>query len=80
AFNTTEIIIQLESVNLASFNAANKTWQVDVMLSSNNDQFTSDLKFILENTTWSYETSIAFNHNLSISLTISDSLVKRWWP
>jgi beta-mannosidase len=49
-------------------------------LSSNNDQFTSKLKFVLENTTWSYETSVPFNHTLSVSLTISDDHVLLWWP
>ncbi|CAF4132194.1 unnamed protein product [Rotaria sordida] len=50
------------------------------MLSSNNDPFTSKLKFILENTTWSYKTTVTFNHNLTISLSISDEHVLHWWP
>ncbi|CAF1285527.1 unnamed protein product [Rotaria sp. Silwood1] len=78
--NKTEIIIELESVNLASYTTDHKNWQVDVMLSSNNDEFTSKLKFVLENTTWSYETSVTFNHNLTISLSISDNHVLMWWP
>ncbi|CAF1008522.1 unnamed protein product [Rotaria sordida] len=78
--NTTDIIIELESVNLASYNAVDKTWQVDVMLSSNNDQFTSKFKFILQDTTWSYETTVILNHNLSIFLTIPDEHVLHWWP
>jgi beta-mannosidase len=73
-------VIELESVNLASYNATNNTWQVDVMLSSINDQFTSKLKFVLENTTWTYETNVTFNHNLSISLIIPGDQVSRWWP
>jgi beta-mannosidase len=50
------------------------------MMSSINDQFTSKLDFVLENTTWSYNTSVPFNRSLSISLIIPDALVLRWWP
>ncbi|CAF2561588.1 unnamed protein product [Rotaria sp. Silwood2] len=78
--NTTEIIIELESINLASYHKQNKIWQVDVMLSSKNDPFISKLKFILENTTWSFESSVPFDHNLSISLLIPDENILRWWP
>jgi beta-mannosidase len=78
--NTTDIVIELESINVAAFNKDTKAWQVDVMLSSNNAEFTSKLKFVLENTTWSYETSPSFNHSLTVSLSIPDDKVSRWWP
>lgn len=51
------------------------------MLSSeNNYTFMTNLKFILSNTTWSYEVNTTVNRTLSISMNISDTLVKRWWP
>ncbi|CAF3837497.1 unnamed protein product [Rotaria sordida] len=80
AVNTTEIVIQLESINVASYSVRTKSWQIVVLLSSNNDQFESKIKFILENTTWSYETLVIFNHNLSITVSIPDKLISRWWP
>ncbi len=49
-------------------------------MSSNNDPFTSKLKFVLENTTWSQESSLPFNHTLTVQLSIPDSVVLRWWP
>lgn len=78
--NTTDVVIELESVNLASYDSTDRTWQVDVMLSSDNDPFQSNLKFMLQNTTWSYTTSPQFNHHLTISLKVPDSSVARWWP
>lgn len=74
------IIIQLESVNLASYDKTNDIWQVDVMMTSDHHQFTSQLKFILVNTTWSYEVSLSFNRDLSISVFIPDERISRWWP
>jgi beta-mannosidase len=78
--NITDIVIELESVNVAAFNKDSNNWRVDVILSSNNNEFNSTLKFVLESTAWSYATSPAFNHTLTVSLTIPDSQVSRWWP
>ena len=50
------------------------------MLSSENDQFDAKLKFILENTTYSYEYDQSFDHNLTVILSIPDNQVLRWWP
>ncbi|CAF1213117.1 unnamed protein product [Adineta steineri] len=80
ATNASDITIQLESVNVASYDATQKTWRVDVMLSSNNDPFSSTLKFVLENTTWSYEAVVPFMKNVSLSINIPDNQVARWWP
>ncbi|CAF0972717.1 unnamed protein product, partial [Adineta steineri] len=78
--NHTDIFIQLESVNVASYQSSVNKWQVDVLLSSNNDLFDCQLKFILENTSFIYDTSIRFDHNLSISLLIPDQDIQLWWP
>lgn len=78
--NSTDISIQLESMNVAMYDAASKTWRVDVLLSSSNDQFASYLKFVLVNTTWTFEVNATFNRNLSLSLNISEDHVLRWWP
>ena len=67
-------------MNVAAYDAGNKTWRVDVLLSSSNDQFASYLKFVLVNTTWTFEVNVTFNRNLSLSLTISEDHVLRWWP
>jgi beta-mannosidase len=40
----------------------------------------SQLKFVLQNTSFTYETSITFNHNLSVSLLIPDENIQLWWP
>ena len=53
---------------------------MDVLLSSSNDPFTSELKFVLENTAFTYSTNITFNHNVSVSLLIPNSTVQLWWP
>lgn len=78
--NTSEIIIRLETINLASFSPTDKTWQVDVMLSSNNNSINTPLKLTLENSTWSYEHSVNITYNVSISVSIPDADIKRWWP
>jgi beta-mannosidase len=62
------------------YNVTSKIWRIDVLLTSDNSEFMGQLKFILVNTTWSFETNVTFNKHLSISLTISDDQVQRWWP
>jgi beta-mannosidase len=57
-----------------------KSWRVDVLLSSSNAPFTGPLTFLILNTTWSLETNVTFSKNLSMSLTIPDTLVSLWWP
>ena len=53
---------------------------MDVLLSSNNDPFQSHLKFTLENTSFSFESDVTFNHNVSVSLMIPNDTVQLWWP
>jgi hypothetical protein len=48
--NQVDISVQLESVNIASYQTPIKKWQIDVLLSSPNNPFLSQLKFVLENT------------------------------
>lgn len=50
------------------------------MLSSKNDPFTTKLKFVLENTSWSYEILILLNEEIFLSIFIPDQYVLRWWP
>jgi beta-galactosidase/beta-glucuronidase len=78
--NIVDISIQLDSINVAAYQTNSDKWQVDVLLSSNNDQFMSQLKFILQNTSFTYETNITFDHMLSISLFIPDENIQLWWP
>ena len=53
---------------------------MDVLLSSGNDPFQTHLKFVLENTAFSFETDVTVNHNLSVSLFIPNDTVQLWWP
>jgi beta-galactosidase/beta-glucuronidase len=78
--NTTDISIQLESVNVAFYQTNINKWQVDVLLSSNNDPFMSQLKFVLQNISFTFEYNSTFNHNMSVSLLISNEIVQLWWP
>jgi len=80
AVNETDIVIQVETVNLLGYDQDKKQWNVAVMLSSENDKFNVKLKFLLENTTYSYEYDQSFDHNLTVSLAIPDDQVLRWWP
>ena len=50
------------------------------MLSSKNEPFESQLKFVLENTSFTFESNATFNQNLSLSLFIPNDSVKLWWP
>ena len=70
----------MDSVNIASYESSGDRWQVDVLLSSSNDPFLSELKFILENTSFSFQTNMTFNHNVSISLSILNKMIQIWWP
>jgi beta-mannosidase len=67
-------------VNVASYQINTNKWQVDVWLSSKNNPFTSELKFELHDTSFIYETSITFDHNLTVSLLIPDEYIQLWWP
>jgi beta-galactosidase/beta-glucuronidase len=78
--NNVDISIQLDSINVAAYQTNGDKWQVDVLLSSNNDPFMSQLKFVLQNTSFTYETNITFDHMLSISLFIPDENIQLWWP
>jgi beta-mannosidase len=78
--NNVDISIQLDSINVAAYQTNGDKWQVDVLLSSNNDPFMSQLKFVLQNTSFTYETNITFDHVLSISLFIPDENIQLWWP
>ena len=40
----------------------------------------SQLKFVLQNTSFIYETNTTFDHIMSISLTIPDENIQLWWP
>ncbi len=78
--NQVDISVQLESVNIASYQTPIKKWQIDVLLSSPNNPFLSQLKFVLENTSFVYETNTTIDHNLSISLFVPDENIQLWWP
>ncbi len=51
-----------------------------MLLSSTNDPFISKLKFVLENTSFTFQSNITFNHNISVSLFIPNENVQLWWP
>ena len=78
--NNATISIQLESFNVASYQSFINQWQVDVLLSSINDPFMSQLEFVLENTSFTFQSNITFNHNVSVSLLIPNENVQLWWP
>ena len=67
-------------MNVASYRTSDNQWQVDVLLSSNNDPFASELKFVLENTAFTYTTNVTFNRNVSLSLLVPNATVQLWWP
>jgi beta-galactosidase/beta-glucuronidase len=74
--NNTDIAIELESVNVASYQSSINTLHVDVFLTRKNDPSINQLKFVLENTNFTYETNTSFNRNLSIP----DKNIQLWWP
>ncbi len=49
-------------------------------MSSNNDPFKSQLKFVLEDTPFTFESDVTFDHNISVSLLIPNDNVQLWWP
>ncbi len=70
----------MESVNIASYQKSDNQWRVDVLLSSSNDPFVSELNFVLENTSFTYQSNITFNQHISLSLKIPNDTVRLWWP
>jgi beta-mannosidase len=72
--------MQLESINVASYQININRWQVHILLTSKNEPFMSQLKFILENTSFIYETNRTFSYKMSISLLIPDENIQLWWP
>ena len=78
--NTSDISMQLESINVASYQINVNRWQVDILLTSRSGPFMCQLKFVLENTSFIYETNITFSYNMSISLLIPDENIQLWWP
>jgi beta-mannosidase len=76
----TDIAITLESVNVASYQTSSNQWRVDVLLSSSNDPFVSQLNFVLQNTSFTYQSNITFNQHVSLSLWIPNDTVQLWWP
>jgi beta-mannosidase len=67
-------------VNVASYQLSTNKWQIDILLSSPNDPFMSQLKFILENSSFVYETNTTIEHQLSVSLLVPDENIQLWWP
>lgn len=49
-------------------------------MSSTNDPFMSEFKFVLETASYIFEYNTTFDHQLSISLLISNEKVALWWP
>jgi beta-mannosidase len=70
----------LESVNVATYQKSDNQWRVDVLLSSTNDPFVSELNFVLQNTSFTYQSNITFNQHVSLSLWIPSDTVQLWWP
>ena len=70
----------MDSVNLASYRQSDNHWQVDVLLSSNNDPFQTQLEFALEGTSFTYQTTITINRIVSLSIFIPNDTVQLWWP
>ncbi len=77
---TTDIVITLESVNVAFYQTSTNKWRVDVLLSSTNGPFKSQLKIVLENTSFTFESDMTIDHNVSLSLLIPSDTVQLWWP
>jgi len=78
--NPTDFQIDLESVNVASFELSENQWRVDVILSSSNDPFFSRLKFVLLDSPFIYEVNTTISSKLNVSLFIPDDQVELWWP
>ncbi len=65
---------------MAFYQKSDNQWRVDVLLSSNNDPFVSELNFVLQNTSFTYQSNITFNQHVSLSLLIPNDTVQLWWP
>ncbi len=70
----------MESVNVATYEKSDNQWRVDILLSSTNDPFVSELNFVLQNTSFTYQSNITFNQHVSLSLWIPNNAVQLWWP
>lgn len=67
-------------MNVASYQANINQWRVDTLLVGTHQGFPSQLVFILEQTSFVYRTTAAFNRTLSISFFIPDAYIQLWWP
>ena len=65
---------------MATYRKSDNQWRVDVLLSSSNAPFVSELNFVLQNTSFAYESNITFDHQVSLSLWIPNDTVRMWWP
>lgn len=65
---------------MAYYQKSDNQWRVDVLLSSCNDPFVSELNFVLQNTSFAYQSNITFNQYVSVSLWIPNDTVRLWWP
>lgn len=65
---------------MASYQKSDNQWRVDVLLSSSNDPFVSELNFVLQNTSFTYQSNITFNQHVSLSFWIPNDTVRLWWP
>ena len=65
---------------MASYQKFDNQWRMDVLLSSSNDPFVIELNFVLQNTSFTYQSNVTFNQNVSLSLWISNDTVRLWWP
>ena len=65
---------------MASYQKSDNHWRVDVLLSSSNDPFVSELHFVLQNTSFTYQLNITFNQHVFLSLWIPNDTVRLWWP
>lgn len=65
---------------MASYQKSDDHWRVDVLLSSTNEPFPSELSFVLQNTSFKYQTNMTFNRQVSLSLLIPNNTVRLWWP
>ena len=74
------MIIELESVNVADYIAPDNQWRVDIFMTSRNKVVSTSLKFILEKTTYIYETNVTINSSSMFSILIPDQLIQLWWP
>ena len=65
---------------MADYEASKDQWRVDVLLSSRHTPFPAQLRCVLENTSFVYETNTTLSSNISLSLFIPDKHIDLWWP